>query len=211
MTKVFHLANVGSPNEANEIVIALRNVIDPTDKIFLLNSTNDVIISASAEELTHVGELIAELDKPKHAYRLTYTLTESDAGKRVGVQHFATLVLVGQHVVLKQGDKIPVVTGSYSTEKAAQQNQFTYLDVGINLDSTLDQFASGLRLRSKVEQSAVAQEHQTGMLADEPIVRQSVLEGTSAITPGKPTNLGGIDIVGSTRHLDIEVVVEALS
>jgi hypothetical protein len=37
-----------------------------------------------------------------------------------------------------------------------------------------------------------------------------VLEGTSVVVPGKPINLGAIDIVGSTRHVDIEVVVEQL-
>ncbi len=210
-TKVFHLANAGSREEANDVVVALRNVISPTDKIFLLQSTNDVIVSASAEELAKIGGLLSELDKSKHTYRITYTLAESDAGKRIGIHHLSVVVLLGQRVTLKQGDKIPVVTGSYSTEKAAQENQFTYIDIGTNIDTTLDQFANGLRLRSKVEQSAVAQEHQSGMLADEPIVRQSVLEGTSVITPGKPTNLGGIDIVGSTRHIDIEVVAEQIS
>jgi hypothetical protein len=44
----------------------------------------------------------------------------------------------------------------------------------------------------------------------EPVIRQSVLEGTSVITPGKPLNLGAIDFTGSTRHMDIEVVAEPL-
>ena len=62
-----------------------------------------------------------------------------------------------------------------------------------------------------MEQSSVAPERQTIANVEEPIVRQSVLEGTSILTPGKPANLGGIDIVGSTRHIDIEVVAEQIS
>lgn len=210
VTRIFHLANVASDNEANELVIGLRNVINPGDRIFLMQSMHDVVVSADAEEVARVGQLISELDKPKHAYRLTYTLSESDAGKRVGVQHFSMAVLVGQRVVLKQGDKVPVITGSFEKSDSGTQTQFTYLDIGINLDSTLDQFANGLRLRAKVEQSSIAAGPATGKAADDPIVRQSVLEGTSFITVGKPTNIGGIDIVGSTRHYDIEVVAEAL-
>ena len=208
--KVFHLANVGQEKEANEIVVALRNVINPRDRMFLAESTNDIVVSAPPGEIARISQLIAELDRPKHVYRLTYTIAESDSGKRIGVQHFSMVVVTGQRVQLKQGDKVPVVTGSYSTEQKAEQTQFTYLDVGMNLDSTIDQFANGLRLRCIVEQSSIAAEHGVGILADEPIVRQSKLEGTSVIIPGKPLNLGGIDVVGSTRHLDVEVVAEPL-
>jgi hypothetical protein len=44
--------------------------------------------------------------------------------------------------------------------------------------------------------------------AQEPVVRQTVLEGTSFLTPGKPLVLGSLDIPGSARHLDVEVVME---
>lgn len=210
-TRVFHLVNVGQANEANEILVAIRNVVNPMVKLYLLQTTNDVVVSAPPEDIAQIGKLIAELDHPKHAYRLTYTIAESDSGKRVGIQHFSVVVLLGQRVQLKQGDKIPVVTGSFSTEKSSSETQFTYLDIGMNLDSTIDAFAGGLRLRSKVEQSSVSPVHQTIANVEEPIVRQSVIEGTSVITPGKPLTLGGIDIAGSTRHIDIEVVADPLS
>jgi type II secretory pathway component GspD/PulD (secretin) len=209
--KVFHLYNVGKVEEANEIMVALRNMVDPRTKIYLLASTNDVVVNAPPDLLTRIGQVIEELDHPKHAYRLTYTLNESENGRRIGVQHFSMVALLGQRIVLKQGDKVPVLTGSYNTEQKAEQTQFTYLDIGMNFDSTLDEFAHGLRLRSKVEQSSVAAEAATGKMADDPIVRQSLLEGTSVIVPGKPLMLGSIDVVGSTRHIDIEVVAEPLS
>ncbi len=209
--RVFHLRYAAQQNEANEILVALRNILEPTDKMYLLTTSYDIVVTASPEQLDLADSLIKQLDHPKPAYRLTYTLAESDNGKRVGVQHFTMIVVPGQRVMLKQGDKIPVVTGSYGKDKDSQETQFTYLDIGVNLDTTIDQFAGGLRLRSKVEQSSVAPVHQTIMDVDEPIVRQSVLEGTSVITPGKPLNLGGIDVVGSTRHIDIEVVAEPLA
>ncbi len=209
-TKVFHLANVAQAQEAIHITTALRNVLNANDHVYLVEETNDVLVSGPPEEIALAGRLISELDQPKRTYRITYTVAESDAGKRVGVQHFSMVVVSGQRVQLKQGDKIPVITGSYSTEQKAEQTQFTYLDIGMNFDSTVDQFANGLRLRSVVEQSSVADATPKGILADEPIVRQSKLEGTSVIIPGKPLNLGRIDVVGSTRHLDIEVVAEPL-
>jgi hypothetical protein len=46
--------------------------------------------------------------------------------------------------------------------------------------------------------------------AGDPIVRQSVLEGTSMLSVGKPLVLGSLDIPDSTRRLEIEAEVEPL-
>lgn len=215
VVQVFHLKNVAGRDEALSLSTALRNALRPTDRIYLLVENYDLIVAGPPEEINLATRLIGELDQPKRTYRLTYTVAESDGGKRIGVQHFSMVVVTGQRVDLKQGDKVPVLTGSYSTEKNAEQTQFTYLDVGMNFSSTIDNFANGLRLRSKVEQSSIASQSNPAVsgnkLNDDPVVRQSVLEGTSVITPGKPLTLGGIDIVGSTRHIDIEVVAEPLS
>lgn len=208
-TQVFHLVNAAQRNEAVDIAVALRNMICPSDKLFLLETTNDIVAAAPPDQLALIGKLITELDIPKPAYRLIYTLTESDGGKRIGVEHFAMVVVIGQQAILKQGDKVPVLTGNFNKDTTTQQTEFTYLDVGMNIDATLDRFAGGLRLRSKVEQSSVAPS-QSGSNVQDPIIRQSQLQGTSVLTPGKPQILGSIDIVGSTRHVDIEVIAEPL-
>jgi type II secretory pathway component GspD/PulD (secretin) len=147
-----------------------------------------------------------------NVYRVTYTLTETDAGKRVGVQHYSVVVAEGARTVLKNGSKIPVATGSYgpsgqgSTEGV--QTQFTYLDIGINIDTTLSPPVDGMwTLKAKVEQSSVAEDKLISGV-NEPIVRQSVLEASTTLTPGKPQMLGTLDFSGSTRHLEIEVMME---
>jgi hypothetical protein len=42
------------------------------------------------------------------------------------------------------------------------------------------------------------------------VIRQTVLEGTSILTPGKQVMLGSLDVPGSTRHLEMGVVVEVV-
>ena len=141
-------------------------------------------------------------------YRLVWTITEMDAGKPIGTQHFAMVVLSGGRTTMKLGSKVPVVTGSYSPNStAAVQTQFQYIDVGLNIDAYLDDVGNGLRLRSKVEQSSVADEKITGDVR-EPIIRQAVMEGTSMVSLHKLVRLGSLDVPGSTRHLDIEVELE---
>ena len=139
-------------------------------------------------------------------YRLTYTLTETDGGKRVGTQHFAMIVVSGRKTVLKQGSRVPLVTGSLSNSGGAQ-NQVQYIDIGLNVDASIEESGDGVRLNTQVEQSSIAEE-KSGLGTQDPIVRQSKLEGTSILIAGKPLLLGSMDIPRSARHLDIEVVME---
>lgn len=214
--KTYYLSSVSQQSDANEILIALRNMLEPWNKLYLVSFQNAIELYAPPEQQAVAQKVIADLDRPRKTYRVTFTLAESDAGKRVGVQHFAMVVASGQRTVLKQGSKIPVITGSYQpTGSNETQSQFQYLDIGMNLDATLEDSTTGLRLKSKVERSAVANPiefgNSSGPLAQEPIIHQTSLEGSSIITLGKPLALGSLDVPGSTRHIDIEVVAEPIS
>jgi hypothetical protein len=144
-------------------------------------------------------------------YRLTYTLTEMDGSKRIGTQHFALTVTPGRDGRIKLGSKVPIATGSYKPEKPENQTltQFQYQDVGLNITTHIREIAAGVLLDSNVEQSSVSEEQSTVGRGD-PVIRQARLENTALLTPGKPVMLGSLDIPGSTRHLDIEVVVEVV-
>jgi hypothetical protein len=202
--QTFYLTNVYQASDAGELTSALRNMLDPHDKIYLVASQNAIFVQASPEQLVLARRLLNDLDRPKKTYRLTYKITEMDDGKRVGVQHYAMVVVTGQRTVVKQGSRVPIATGPISS------GSFTYHDVGMNFDATLDEFANGVRLRSKVEQLGIAEER-SGVVVQEPILRQTSLEGTSFLTPGKPLVLGSLDVPGSTRHLDVEVVMEQVT
>ncbi len=207
VVKTFYLTNISQQNDANEVLIALRNILDPRVHVYLLVSQNAIVMQAPPDQIALAQRLLSELDRPKKTYRLTYTLTDFDGDKRVGTQHFTMIVVTGQRTTLKQGSKIPVATGSYDAGKASSQTQFTYLDVGMNFAATLDEFANGVRLSSKVEESSIA-DSSTIAGVTEPIIRQAVLEGTSFLTPGKPVVLGSLDIAGTTRRLDIAILMD---
>lgn len=201
------LANTSQPNDANEILTGLRLMLPSDTKLYLDMGENSISISGTPEEIAAAQKLIAELDRPKKSYRLTFTITESDGGKKIGVQHTSMVVAAGQRTTMKNGSKVPVATGSFSTSGASTQTQFTYLDVGINIDATLNEVAGGAQLKAKVEQSSATEDKEIAGI-HEPVVRQSVMEGVSLLQMGKPEVIGSLDITGSTRHLDIEVVME---
>ena len=207
--RTFYLHNVGQQADANEVITALRNSLDPTVKMTGVPSQNAIVIRGTPDQLEVAQKLLNELDLPKKNYRLTYTINEMDGGKRVGSQHFTMALVPGQRTTLKQGSKVPVVTGTYNPGSSSAQSQMTYLDVGMNFSASVEEFTDGVRLSTKVEQSSIAEE-KSGVGEQDPIVRQTVLEGSSILAPGKPLTLGSLDIPGSTRRLEVEVVLEAV-
>jgi type II secretory pathway component GspD/PulD (secretin) len=209
--ETIYLKNATQQNDANEITVAIRNMVAPSVKIFLVPNQNAITIRGTEEDIALAKKIVSDLDRPKKTYRLTYTITDLDGSKRVGTQHFVMIVSEGQRTMLKQGSKVPIATGSYKPGGTSDtQTQFTYLDVGMSFDATLDETASGAKLRSKVEQSSIA-DGNSGVGPQDPIVRQTVMEGTAYLTLGKPQVLGSLDIPGSTRRLDVEVVLEQVA
>jgi len=210
LQRTFYLKYAFQQNDANEIVTALRNTLSPDDRVYLLPSQNSIVMRAPQEEITLAEKILSELDRPKKTYRVTYTLTEMDGTKRLGSQRFAMVLVSGQKTSLKQNSRVPIVTGSYSSgNSVGVQTQFTYVDAGINFEATLDELSNGARLRSLIDQStAVAPDKDAAL--QQPVMRHLTLEGASFLATGKPLVLGSMDIPGSNRRLDVEVVMEPL-
>jgi hypothetical protein len=198
--QTLYLTNITQSNDANEIVTDLRNML-PSDKLYYVPSQSAISLRGSAEDIALAQKILSDLDKTKKIYRLTYTMTEKDAGKTVGVQHFSIIVASGSMTTLKQGSRVPVLTSS------APGGEVNYLDVGQEIEATLDGYLDGVRLRSKVVQSGVA-EDKSVVGTQDPVIRQTTLEGTSTLVQGKPLVLGSLDILGTTRHQEVEVVSE---
>jgi hypothetical protein len=204
----YRLNYATSQAEQNELLTAVRNMIDQSVKIFLVPSQSQLVVSASPEQNERIAELLKMLDVPTPLYRLTYIFTETDSGKRIGVQQYSMVLAPAQRMQLKEGDRVPVMTGTVGTEPIAKQT--TYVDVGFNFDATVTAYGpDGVRLQTKVERSAIAQE-KTSVLAEDPLIRQSTINGVLNLTLNKPQHLGNIDVIGSARQLQIDALVEVV-
>lgn len=204
--KTFYINNTSEQNSLSDIFYAVRNLLPSDIRIDQVPSQNAIFVRATPDDLARAQKIIDDLDRPKKNYRLTYTVTEMDGIKQIGVQHYAMILSSGQQTSLKLGNKIPMVT---STGGSAN-TQFTYIDVGMNFDATLTEMGENAMLKSSVDQTSVAPQSTDIDGVKEPIVRQASLRGESLLRPGKPAMLGSVDIPGSTSHLNIEVVMENL-
>jgi hypothetical protein len=203
--QTLYLTNLTQQNDANELVTDLRNML-PKAKLYYVPSQSAISLRASAEDIALAQKILSDLDKTKKIYRLTYTMTERDGGKTIGVQHFSIIVASGSRTDFKQGSRVPVAVNTSSSPGGAS-SEITYLDVGQEIEASLDGYLDGVRLRTKVVQSGVV-EDKPGVGTQAPVIRQTTLEGTSTLVQGKPLVLGSLDVAGSTRHQEVEVVSE---
>jgi type II secretory pathway component GspD/PulD (secretin) len=94
--QTFYLTNVAHPGDASELLTDLRNMLSPGSKAYYTPSQNAVSIRATPEEMLLARKIISDLDRAKKAYRLTYTITEVDGGKRAEARHVSLIVLSGE-------------------------------------------------------------------------------------------------------------------
>ena len=206
--QTFYLNNITQQNELIEIQNGLRTMLSHA-RIYSVAMQNIICVKGSPEELQLAQKIITDLDRKKKIYRLTYSITDIDGGKRGDAQTFSLVAASGERTIFKQGSRVPIVTGSFDTANAnaGPETQVQYQDVGMNIEATVSGSVEGLMLRTKVEQSSLAGDQSAGSMKD-PVFHQSVLEGVSALVPGKPMVLGSLDIPGTTRKQEIEVAAE---
>jgi general secretion pathway protein D len=281
--QTFYLTNVSQQNDANEIMVAIRNLLDPGLKIYLVASQNALVIRGTPDELILAEKIINDLDRTKPevvvdvaelevsrmlerdigitlptSFGLTPQYSNANVSTSTGTATTSTTSTTtattsgftlntlgnlnatnfavtlgggtvnalltdsdtrllqnpriratdGQHSSLKIGEKIPVATGSYSagtaitTASLGVQTQFTYLDVGVNIDMTPTVHYDGeISLKLKVEVSA---EDGTATISgvQEPIISQRVAEQIIQLKDGEPALLAGLMMAQDTKSIN---------
>jgi type II secretory pathway component GspD/PulD (secretin) len=204
--QTFFLVNAAQQNDLNDLQTDLRNLL-PNARIYGMPSQNAISLRATAEDMAQAQKVIAELDRPKKVYRLIYTIKETDGGKEVGTRRYSLIATSGARAEFKQGNRVPVTTGSYDKDTSTAKSEVTYIDVGLSIDAHLEKYSDGVRLETKIGQSAVAEER-SGLGLQDPLIRSTELDTTSTLELGKPLALGSIDVPGSAHSEEIAVVAE---
>ncbi len=141
-------------------------------------------------------------------FRITYTITEMDGGRRVGSNHYALVLDAGrQHAEsnLKLGSRVPITTtDTQATPKTPIQ--FTYVDIGIDIRASLLKVANGLELSTHVRQSSIdSQDSPSKRIA--PVIREVSFDSSALLQENKPVQLGTVSMPGSTHVLQIQAEV----
>jgi hypothetical protein len=208
--KIFHLASISQPADANEIINAIRRVI-VSDSVTLLTPQNDLLIIGSPEQLKAAEDLIQTLDKPHplQLYHLAFTVTETN-GSQIAVRHYALQALPGENATLKATRWIQLTPPPTPVNEKGQplaQPKIEHIELGMTFDVTLSELQGGLRMHSHIANSLLPPD--TAPAGTEPpIVEENELDTTTLLRFNKPILLGVIDPPNTNKHIEIQVTAD---
>ena len=86
--QTFYLANASQQNDANEVVTAIRNLLDPSVKVFLVPSQNAIVMRATLDQLLLTQKLINDLDRARPEVVVDVAVLEVNRDKlrNIGIQ-----------------------------------------------------------------------------------------------------------------------------
>lgn len=143
-----------------------------------------------------------ESGKALSAFRLDFSLIESEEGRKINTRHYSMNLVPGYTPSnqIKIGSRIPV---------EGKQGDMQYIDVGTNIWSRLTERGDALQLEVHADLSNFAnpeQESRTAM----PLLRQLQINASTVALAGKPTILGIVDDPNSKRQFELVVTVTKL-
>ena len=138
-------------------------------------------------------------------YKADFTIRDTgDAGGKTG-RKYSLLVNPGHTTTFKVGNRVPVTTAG--TGGVGGNVQFTYIDVGMNIECTVGENNSRLTLRGDVDISTAVMPEKGVNAAPAPTISQIRLSLDTTVAPGKPTTVASFDDPVTSRKFDVDVTI----
>jgi hypothetical protein len=145
-------------------------------------------------------------EKSPHAYRLDFSVSEMEGGKKINARQYSMNMNGGDENQIKIGTRVPV---------EAKQGEFQYLDVGTSIwcrlrdRSDLVWLVNDVSLKIRTDISNFAVPEQQGQQV-RPVLRQLSINASTLALVGKPVVVGSVDDPNSKRQFQLEVTVTKL-
>lgn len=142
-----------------------------------------------------------------HAYRLDFTMSELEDGKKINSRQYSMNLNSGEKSEVKIGTRVPV---------EFKNGELQYIDVGTNIWCQLrdrkdvNWIGNDVMLNVRSEMSSiVAPEPGQALLSARP-VRQSKIDASTIAVVGKQMTVGVVDDPNSKRQFQLEVIATKL-
>jgi len=172
--------------------------INPNNSTTSSGSSTTTTAATTLNQLRHLNATDYAVTLPS----LTANAVLSDTNTKI-IQNPEVRSVDGQTAKLRIGDRIPIATGSFSSGLGIAagaagginplvNTQFTYLDVGVNIDLTPRVHPNrDVSLKLKVEVSAHTSDVSIGGIT-QPVISQRVIEHDIRLKEGEVSILGGL-------------------
>jgi hypothetical protein len=177
----------------------VKETMVATALMFVLAAAGAVTPAAAQDSIAAAKSATQELPKPLEAYRLDFSISELEDGKKINARQYAMYIDANDSNELKIGTRVPIETGS------GLEN----MDVGTNISSRLQVRNGQLELHVSTEMSNFAVPEQA-QGHSRPVIRQLKISATTLALLGKPMVIGSVDDPNSKRQFQVEVTVTKL-
>jgi hypothetical protein len=136
----------------------------------------------------------------------------SDTGSMTD-RRYTMLVTDSERSILKAGSKSPTVSGSLQpqTSGSVVSTQFTYLDVGVNIDCFVQRAGAKVLFRGSLDLSNIGPDGLAIGGVRNPTIRQTRLDVHTTVELGKATVVASIDDPITARKLLVETTIDKVN
>ena len=147
------------------------------------------------------GASVRAQDNDNATYKVDFTIRDSgDAGGKAG-RKYSMQVSRGVKSTFRVGNRVPVPTGV--------NTQFTYIDVGLNIECTVAERGTRFAIHSDLDISTAVMPEKTSAVQN-PTISSIRLNIDTTVLPGKPTVVASFDDPVTARKFDIDVAVSKI-
>jgi hypothetical protein len=137
------------------------------------------------------------------SYKVDFTIHDSgDAGAKAG-RTYSLVVNEGQKGQFKVGNRMPMATSN-----TPGSTQFTYVDVGVNIDCIVQERDGKASMHADLDMSTAVPSEKTP--SANPTISQIKINVDTMLTPAKPTVVASFDDPVTSRKFEVEAMVTKL-
>ena len=210
--QTFYLTNASQQNDANEVVVAIRNLLDPSTKIYLVPSQNAIVMRATPDQLLLAQKLLNDLDRARPEVVVDVAVLEVNRS----VEHNLGITLPQQVTLTPQANpnttttngSTPVAGGGTTTPSNFTLNSLAHfnsnnLAVGIT-GGTVNALLSDADTRILQNPSLRATDGQRGTIK----IGSKIPVATGSYNAGVSTGVASIGVQTQFTYLDVGVNID---
>ena len=139
----------------------------------------------------------------ENVYKVEFNIRDGNESAKAG-RRYTMLINNGTKGVFKLGSRVPVVTGSF---QPGGNTQFTYIDVGVNIECSIAEHGPSVGLNASIDLSMIAPPEKGVPPAPNPTITQIRFNLNADLPPGKSTAVTTVDDPVTTRKFEVEATV----
>ncbi len=139
----------------------------------------------------------------ENVYKVEFNIRDGNDAAKAG-RRYTMLIDNGTKGTFKLGSRVPVVTGTF---QPGGNTQFTYVDVGVNIECTVMDHSPLVGLNASIDLSMIIPPEKGAPPAPSPTINQVRFNLNTDVPLGKPTAVTTVDDPVTMRKFEVEATV----